>query len=315
MNEIYHLLQQIHETDSVIGQSEHVLLSDPAASINTRAIQKRRADLERRLNNELRITQSDLIQYHVERTGADRYPVSAVAKAILGFQELVTSVFDALRTAPKQRYRPSADNVELSTLDFAIAVPVGSVLVSMSIENDRLIAVKSDLDHTFERVFEVLKARDPDRLRILAEEVGISSIAKAHDWAASTSQFGLNTTISVQKEPERELRLEISNVEAQSLKDAIEEKSDRSAVPEEVVGELFGIDIDPDPNKSYFHIKTNDARNIEGGLDDAFPRDREWAVHITYAALLVKIITIKYATGEEKIEWRLSRLSPVSLSH
>jgi len=38
----------------------------------------------------------------------------------------------------------------------------------MSVENERLIAVKSDLDHTFDRVFDILNAREPDDLRELA---------------------------------------------------------------------------------------------------------------------------------------------------
>jgi hypothetical protein len=38
----------------------------------------------------------DLVQYHVEGPEADRYPAVAAAKAILGFQELITSVFDAM---------------------------------------------------------------------------------------------------------------------------------------------------------------------------------------------------------------------------
>jgi len=228
MNQIHRLLEQLQDTDSTVEQLERLAAdspNDPAYAINARAIRKRRADLERRLNAELRITQADLVQYHVERTDINRYPVTAVAKAILGFQELVTSVFDAIRTTPKQRYRPSADNIELSTLDFAIAVPVGSVLVSMSVENERLLALQSELDQTFERVFEVLNTRDSDGLRGLAEKVGIASISKAHDWAATTAQFGLNTKIRIQKTLESSLAFEISNVEAQSLKEAIEEKA------------------------------------------------------------------------------------------
>ena len=316
MNQIQRLLEQLQDTDSAADQLLHLAADnpdDPALAVNADAIRKRRTDLARRLNSELRTTQSDLVQYHVQRTEVDRYPVTAIAKAITGFQELVTSVFDAIRTTPKQRYRPAPENVELSTLDFAMALPVGSVLVSMSVENERLIAVKSDLDQAFGRVFEILKARESDDLHKLAGIVGIASIAKAHDWAASTAQFGLNTKISIQKEIGYPLDFSISNTEAQSLKEAIEEKSDRRIEPEEAVGELIGIDVDANSNKSYFHIKSIDGRNIEGKLADTFARDRHWAVHVFYAASILKITTIRYATGEEKIEWLLANLREVSL--
>jgi hypothetical protein len=194
-------------------------------------------------------------------------------------------------------------------LDFAMALPVNSVLVSLSIENERLLAVKSELDQTFERVFEILKARDSEAFRSLAESVGIASISKAHDWASSAAQFGLNTKISVRKEFGREaLDVVISNSEALSLKEAIEEKSDRTIETEAVIGELIGIDVDAEPDRSYFHIKTTDGRNIEGKLADAFPRHIHWSVHVVYAAQLLRITTIRYATGEEKIDWLLSNL-------
>ena len=204
MNSIQRLLEQLQETDAAAVHLETLADSDPNnefLSVNADAIRKRRTDLSRRLSAELRVTQSDLVRYHVERTDIDRYPISAIAEATVGFQAgLVTSVFDAIRTTPKRRYRPAAENVELSTLDFAMALPVGSVLISMSVENERLIAIKSELDEAFERVFEILKTTDSDGLRKLAGEVGVASIAKARDWAASAAQFGLNTRISVQKD-------------------------------------------------------------------------------------------------------------------
>jgi hypothetical protein len=278
MNHIHRLLEMLQDTDTAASRFEQLGADNPTDDIHTinmRAIRKRRADLERRITTELRATQSDLIEYHVERKEIDRYPALAVAKAIAGFQELVTSVFDAIRTVPKQRYRPSASSTELSTLNFAMALPIGSVLVSMSVENDRLIAVKSDLDQTFERVFEILKTRESGALRELSQRVGIASIAKAHDWAASAAEFGLNTRISIRKDLEREpLNLSISGVEAQELKEVIEEKSDRTIEPEMVTGELIGIDVDVDPQRSFFHLKTSDGRNIQGKLDDTFYRDR-----------------------------------------
>jgi hypothetical protein len=312
MNEIHRILEQLQDTDSAATRFEQLAEQNPndtVHAINVRAIRKRRTDLERRLNAELRNTQSDLVQYHVEKSELDRYPALAVAKAIAGFQELVTAVFDAIRSTPKKRYRPSAENIALSTLDFAMAAPVNSVLISLSIENERLLAIKSELDQTFERVFEILKTREPDGLRMLAGRVGIAALSKAHDWAASTAQFGLNTTIAVRKEIGIDpVDFSISNSEAQSLKEAIEGQSDRATEPEAVIGELIGIDVDADLDRSYFHVKTQDGRNLEGKLAGSFLRDQHWAVHVVYIAHVIKITTIKYATGEEKVEWVLASL-------
>jgi hypothetical protein len=311
MTAIVDLIQQLQDTDVVSAQMQRALAGSPNDAIsllNANAIRKRRSDLERRLSNELRTTQSDLVQYHVERASDDRYPVLAVARAISGFQELVTSVFDAIRTMPKQRYRPAPESIALSTLDFAMALPTGSVVISLSVENERLLAIKSDLDRTFDEVFSLLHSAGSDDLRGVAASIGIASIAKAHDWAESSSAYGLNTRITVKKDQNSEISFSLTGEDALKLKEAIEEKSDKKYDPCAAVGELVGIDVDRP--KTYFHIKTRDGENIEGKLADTFPVDQEWAVHITYAANLIKVTTVRYATGEEKVDWLLANLSP-----
>jgi hypothetical protein len=192
-----------------------------------------------------------------------------------------------------------------------MALPVGSVLVSMSVKNDRLLAIKSELDQTFDRVFEILNTRDSEHLRALADVVGIASISKAHDWAASVAWFGLNTKIEIQKdttEPPRQV--EISNSQAQMLKEIIEEKSDRETDPETVIGLLVGIDVDQDVDRSRFHVKTQDGRDIVGKLAETFPRGQHWAVNENYIAQVIKVTTTKYSTGQDTVEWLLGHLAP-----
>jgi hypothetical protein len=313
MNQIELLLDQLRDTDEAADMLAQLMRNDrfdEANKVNANALHKRRADLERRLSAELRITQSDLVQYHVQRTEVDRYPAAVVAKAIIGFQEIVTAIFDAIRSVPKQRYRPSPDNVQLSTLNLATAFPARSILVSMSVENERLLAVKSELDQTFERVFQILTTRDSNGLRALAEQVGIAPISKAHDWAEITAEYGLNTKIYVRKEIEAPpLELQVSKAEALSLKEAIEQKSEQTFEPHEFVGELVGIDIER-PN-TYFHLKTTDDVDLQGKLADSFVTNNEWAVRVIYTAQVLRVTTVKYATGEEKVEWLLTSLSPV----
>ena len=65
--------------------------------------------------------------------------------------------------------------------------------------------------------------------------------------------------------------------------------------------------------RTYFHLKADDGKIIEGKLADTFPLDREWAVHVHYFAKLIRVTTIRYATGEEKIEWLLAELAPPAL--
>jgi hypothetical protein len=118
----------------------------------------------------------------------------------------------------------------------------------------------------------------------------------------------LDTTIQVQKDADSSLRFQMSPAEAQSLKEIIEEKSDQKVDPHEIQGELVGIDIAL-PH-TYFHIKATDGSDVQGKLAETFPRDKEWAVHVNYIAVVLQITTIRYATGEEKIDWVLASLRP-----
>ena len=124
MTNIRYILNDLQDTDLILTRlrSPALLASgDETVQVNLEAVVKRRTDLERRLDAELKREQSDLIEYKIQRGEAMTYPARAVASAVLLFQEIVTSVFDAIRSGPKPRYGPSAENLELSSMDFAAA--------------------------------------------------------------------------------------------------------------------------------------------------------------------------------------------------
>jgi hypothetical protein len=70
MNTIEYLLKQLQDTASTSAQMDQALGANPnddVYRVNADAVRKRQNDLERRLNTELRATQSDLVRYHVRR--------------------------------------------------------------------------------------------------------------------------------------------------------------------------------------------------------------------------------------------------------
>jgi hypothetical protein len=71
MTEIQSLLENIQDTDGVMARLSDLVAQEPSdeiARINLESVQKRRANLERRLNDELRVTQSDLVEYHLSQS-------------------------------------------------------------------------------------------------------------------------------------------------------------------------------------------------------------------------------------------------------
>jgi hypothetical protein len=117
----------------------------------------------------------------------------------------------------------------------------GSVVVALSVHNDRLLAVKSELDQTFDLVISLLHARTDTELRELVNRVGVASISRAYNWAENSASYGLDTSIAWSKAIPHGEPVSITKQQAQTLKDAIDATSDEEIKPEEHDCELIGI--------------------------------------------------------------------------
>jgi hypothetical protein len=102
----------------------------------------------------------------------------------------------------------------------------GSVVVALSVHNDRLLAVKSELDQTFDLVISLLHARTDTELRELVNRVGVASISRAYNWAENSASYGLDTSIAWSKAIPHGEPVSITKQQAQTLKDAIDATSD-----------------------------------------------------------------------------------------
>ena len=311
MTQIRTIISDLQDTDLTIERlltlAQATGDEDEITQFNIESIKRRRADLERKLNYELGREQADVVEYKIERVETGNYPAKAIASSIMTFQDLITAVFDAIRTTPKKAYKPSPASIELSAMDFAGA-RAGSVVVAMSIHNDRLLAVKSELDHTFDLAIALLRARTDVELRELVNRVGVASISKAYSWAENSAEYGLDTSISWSKALPHEGPMAITKQQALALKEAIEATSDEEISSHTYDCELIGIDDDT----SYFHIKTVEGVETKGNISNEFPKGLQWITHVKYSVFLSKSTRIKYSTGEERERWTLTALEPLS---
>src|ERR1700674_2342155 len=153
------ILEDLQDTAVVLSDLQARIAQQPdddILKVNAETLLKRRHDLELQLHRELRVNQFDLISYRIETHQPGPVPADAVAVAVHLFQRIVTSVFDAIRRQPQRTYSPSAESVALSTMSLGSARMVPPVELSFTIPNDCLLAVKSDLDVTFETVLTLL---------------------------------------------------------------------------------------------------------------------------------------------------------------
>ncbi len=308
MNRLPDILNDLADADEVAAELRRLAEARPKDDIipvNLAAVVRRRRDLERKLGSILNAGQFDLVRYRVEQFDGSVPPAAAVARSILLFQSLVTSVFDGLRTAPKRRHSPSAESVRLSAMTFA-AAPTDSAAVWFTVPNERLLVLHSDLDTTFGLVFELLAARSRTMLRQLAERTGIASVTAAHAWAENAVQYGLTTTIGWRKASDERHSIMLSHSDALLLKAAIDAVSDQEVEDVHCDCELTGID----EGSGTFRVRTADGEEIAGSLGEGFPRGMSWETRRWYSALLVRAERIRYADGEVTTRWTLRNLIP-----
>jgi hypothetical protein len=157
---------------------ERDIIKDPrdwSLAITAQSLRQRQIDLEREFASLANINLLDVCDYRLVPPESGEYPIVSVAKTLASFQELVTTVFDAFKTAPKLRARFTADIVAASTLNFGYAYP-GSLGFVLTMPNDRLLLGESELDRAFEAIFEMAKAQRPAELAAYVARVGVASI-------------------------------------------------------------------------------------------------------------------------------------------
>ena len=218
----------------------------------------------------------------------------------------MTVLFDAVRDGPKRRYAPASDSIEDSTFECFTMKTGPLAIVSMVIPNDRLLAIKSDLDEAFELLFRLLKAQNTGDLKEIARPAGIAAISRLHALAEHSVMLGLDVSIAwSQFTPERP-PVRLSREKAKWLRSAIEKTVEDVEEDYEILCNLIGLDDEA----GRFRVVSLDGVSIEGSLAEEFPRGAKLTLRSWYNALILRETAINYASGKESVQWTLQSLKP-----
>jgi len=136
----------------------------------------------------------EICDYRIIPEGKDSYALSAVTTALHSFQELVTLVFDAITDKPKQRARLDADVIQKTRFDFGFSYS-GSLGIALTVPNERLLAVDSDLDLAIDAVFNLMKVDSAEQIKDAATMYGRPSVRKLYIWSKVHSDFAMGADI------------------------------------------------------------------------------------------------------------------------
>lgn len=308
MNELLDLRDKLRDTQAAMASLKAAVLADPHAEgldLMLQSLEQRQQDLETAFRQAAHLEQVEVCSYRLIQERDDILPVAALGDTLKSFQTWLTTLFDAVRSGPKQKARVAADVVEQSTLDFAYAFS-GSLGFVFTVPNERLLLGDTDLDRAISAMFAMMRVREQTQLVEFAHTLGVGVIRRMYEWASTQTHYAVSTDIKWRRKEEVRNEILLQAPEASNLCDLINATSDAEGEEINVVGELVGGDL----VTLTFHLRFPEAEDMRGRISPKFSYPGELALRRTYKARIFKTTTIHFATDSETISYELLNLEP-----
>jgi len=233
----------------------------------------------------------------------ETFPISVLGDTLKNFQTWLTTVFDAVRTGPKERARPSAEMVRQTTLDFGYAF-AGSLGFVFTIPNERLLLGDTDLDRAVDAMFRMLHSQTQEELGHFAHDFGISAIRRMYDWANTHARYIVSADIKWRRKEEVRKEVLLQAPEADNLCRLIDATNEVENEVTTLIGQLVGADT----ATNTFHLRFPNSPDIKGNMNQKFSHSGDLTLDRKYTATLLMTKTIRYATDSEDITYELLEL-------
>ena len=301
------ILSKLRDTDATIWKLSNLAAEFPrdrVIGINIDAVTRRRRFLEQQLRAALKASQTDLVEYRLDPRSGPRCPATGVVESIAAFQALLSDAFSALSPDTAAGDSGQPESAELAMLGL-IGGERGSATVTLSLLNDRLLAVPSVVEEALAGVLAMLEAETAVGLRNLAQHLGIASIAAARKWADASVRHDLGVALRWQKAGEAERTLQMPVSRAWILRNMIDKIEDETVDTVECDCQLLGLDH----FTGEFRLAGDNGSLITGRLAAKFSDDVALSLRGTYRATLSRTTTIRYATAAQTESWELLALA------
>jgi hypothetical protein len=238
----------------------------------------------------------------------DRPSARALSKALAGFQEAFSLVFQSLTAGPmKRRYLPKRA-LQATDLRVAYNFP-GSFGVALVAPRDYLLFEEwpTKSDKAIDIVFNIVQSKSSSAVAQVAHQLGTASIAALYDWAKDNAQN--QTGADVDWNPDRDgPRILVQYPEFAELSRSIEETSEELTVTDDFHGILVGADT----KSRRFHFVTDADHDMRGKFVDAISDSQKAQLPAKYIATMRVNTKTNFATGDEEISYDLLKLTPIS---
>ncbi len=306
MSQLLEIQKQIEAASQRVVALERALRDHqdlPSVTANLETAVRLRARLEKQFAEVAERSGYDICRYRAF-DDYDRPAAAAAFSSIAEFQKLVSVVYAAMKHGPKERATVPEDVARESTFDFGYAV-TGSIEVVLTVRNEKMLFDNSVLDESLETVFSMPKAKTSQEVLRLAEKLGPGPINALYEWAINSATSGLNAEIDWKKGEKTQRSVVVQHQELSKLRKTIEQTSSEKIETLNVVGKLTMADA----TKNRFKIEQFGKPAIQGTVAvEAIDDKHKVTLPKEYSARIQKTTRIKFATGQQDVEYHLLKL-------
>ena len=308
MSSLLELIEKLRQTEEAIAQTETTFVESRSAAValSLDSLKRWRNELEAQFEQASKSQQVDVCRYRLFDPAGDNPAVRVVAGALRDFQELVTTVYEALKSGPKQRVTTNAEARTVTSLNFAYTF-AGSLGVVLTIPNEQLLLGSTPLDEAVEQVFSLLQANDSGTIRKKAQTLGPAAVRLAYEWAKVQAEAGVGSEVEWRHGPTVRSHVLLQRQEVQRLEEIIAQTSDTTEDRVPMRGRLVGIDT----KSRTFHFEYS-GEDLRGRLADTVTFETTVELPAIYDVVVLQRKVMALATGQETITYVLESLKPLS---
>lgn len=300
------LNKALTETNESLARLERAGIERPgdrAIAHMMASMRKQRSSLEHQFEELSRRAGIDVCNYRLFGAGVDF--AAGIFRSLVGFQDLLTGTFAAVKSGQRRNQRGRVGEVE--TRESALTLShtySGSAGFVFTMPNERLLLTETPLDGAFNAVFEMAKIDTLAGVRSMAERLGVGVIRDLYAWSSAQIAADLGADIDWRRGDQVRSSVFVEPKNLRQLSGLIDQTSDTSEETITLSGTLKGADVTP----KRFHFKPDDGEDIRGTFSDAISEKHRVSLPSRYRAEIAVRTTVKYSTDETQIEHFLVHL-------
>lgn len=305
MSVIVNIQSEIMDTSAMISRLERDIIDFPdyaGIKLEISSLEKRKAKLEKDFldaSNEIGL---QVCNYRV--ISDDVLPtMGGLFGAVIGFQDVFSVVYDALKNGKKDRANLTPGTLAESSLYFGYSFS-GSTGFALTVPRNSNLFGDSIADDSFDVIFQASKSRTADQINSIADRLGSAPIRLIYKWANSHTKHLYSAAIEWKQGTERARSFLVQVNEFAKLQSIISSVSEEQIDEVTVRGKLLAVHS----TRQRFVFESDEGAVIAGDSGEVIDDDNKVVVPERYQAKLQKTTIVKFSTDEQKVDWKLLSL-------